>query len=167
MSQSNYPLKINVGFLIYQPVGTYREFGFDLELLEIDPDFSLRGFKGVAHIDRVSKGLLVQGDFRGEIEAECVRCLAEHFQPVSISFKEIYLFPKQDIYSANSSDDEDDLILPDNGYIDLSSIVREYFILETPFKTLCRPECKGLCSICGVNLNESICEHQELTEKEL
>ena len=167
MSHSNYPLRINVGFLIYQPVGTYREFGFDLEKLEIDPDFSVSNFKGVAHIDRVSKGLLVQGDFQGEIETECVRCLSEYMQPVSISFKEIFLFPKQDIYSVKTDDDEDELIIPDNGYIDLSFMVREYFILETPIKPLCQPDCKGLCSACGVNLNEKSCEHQELIEKEV
>ena len=167
MSQSNYPLRINVGFLIYQPVGTYREFGFDLEKLEIDPDFSVNKFKGVAHIDRVSKGLLVQGDFQGEIEAECVRCLTDCMQPVSISFKEIYLFPKQDIYSVKTGDNEDELIIPDNGYIDLAFMVREYFILETPIKSLCQPDCKGLCSVCGANLNEKDCGHQELAEKEL
>ena len=31
--------------------------------------------------------------------------------------------------------------------------------METPFVVLCKPDCKGLCPVCGANLNEGDCEH--------
>jgi len=37
--------------------------------------------------------------------------------------------------------------------------VREYMLLEVPLNPLCKPDCKGLCPICGGNLNEEVCNH--------
>lgn len=45
----------------------------------------------------------------------------------------------------------------DNGTVDLSELARETFILNMPSKTLCREDCRGLCSGCGVNLNYEKC----------
>jgi len=42
--------------------------------------------------------------------------------------------------------------------IDLSELLREQFYLVLPMKPLCRPDCKGLCSQCGVNLNIETCQ---------
>jgi uncharacterized protein len=36
-------------------------------------------------------------------------------------------------------------------------LARETFILNMPSKTLCREDCRGLCSGCGVNLNYEKC----------
>lgn len=44
-----------------------------------------------------------------------------------------------------------------NGTVDLSELARETFILNMPSKTLCREDCRGLCSGCGVNLNYEKC----------
>ncbi len=45
--------------------------------------------------------------------------------------------------------------------IDLEEIVRDTILLSIPIKMLCKPDCKGLCPICGKNLNEGPCEHQK------
>jgi len=54
---------------------------------------------------------------------------------------------------------ETELVVPDDGYINLAPLTRDYLLLELPIKPICRPDCKGLCPVCGVNLNETICEH--------
>jgi len=41
--------------------------------------------------------------------------------------------------------------------IDLNPEIRQEIILDYPIKPLCRPDCKGLCSKCGKNLNEGGC----------
>ena len=33
----------------------------------------------------------------------------------------------------------------------------DYILLELPYKTLCREDCRGLCTLCGKNLNEGLC----------
>jgi uncharacterized protein len=55
---------------------------------------------------------------------------------------------------------ENGLILAEDANIDLEPIVREYLLVEVPINPLCRPDCKGLCTICGADLNETTCEHQ-------
>jgi uncharacterized protein len=42
--------------------------------------------------------------------------------------------------------------------LDLDQLVEEDVNLAIPSKYLCNPDCKGLCSICGKNLNENQCD---------
>jgi len=60
---------------------------------------------------------------------------------------------------AQRSQDDLDMIIPDDGYIDLGVIFREYLLLEIPINAVCKPDCKGLCPECGQNLNENMCKH--------
>ncbi len=159
MSKPQYPLRINVGFFLHQPNGTHRDFHFELPGLQLSPGLDVYDFKGTAHISRTTQGLLVQGDFQGQKKTECVRCLSKNDQVLHIEFAELFIFPKNSLYELQPVE-EPEQVLPDNGYIDLAPMVREYLLLEIPIKFLCRPDCEGLCTLCGTNLNESKCIHQ-------
>jgi uncharacterized protein len=56
--------------------------------------------------------------------------------------------------------EEDDLSTAfyDNDEIDLGQLMREQFYLSIPMKPLCGDDCRGLCPICGTNLNRGACE---------
>ena len=153
MNHSRYPLRLNVGFLVHQPIGSSRDIHFEFPELHLPPDLDVISFNGVARISRTPQGLLVQGVFEAGIQAECVRCLAEFVQPLKITFSELYAFKYKSI-------SESGLLLPEDGNINLSPLVREYLLLEVPISPLCRPDCKGLCAVCGADLNEAPCEHQ-------
>ncbi len=46
--------------------------------------------------------------------------------------------------------------------LDLGGVAWEQFMLAMPVNPLCRPDCKGLCPICGANLNLEACDcHKE------
>jgi len=45
--------------------------------------------------------------------------------------------------------------------VDTIPLIRELVILSLPMKTLCSPECKGLCPVCGANLNKKDCGHSQ------
>lgn len=45
-----------------------------------------------------------------------------------------------------------------DGAIDLRALMQEQFYLAMPMKPLCRPDCQGLCPVCGTNLNQGRCE---------
>jgi uncharacterized protein len=47
----------------------------------------------------------------------------------------------------------------DGKTIDLDPIVREQVLLALPVAVLCREDCKGLCTVCGQDLNEQDCGH--------
>jgi uncharacterized protein len=154
--QLRYPLRINVGFLRHQSIGHSRDILFDVPLIQVEPDEDILDLKGKARLSRTPQGLLLEGEFSGKMRADCVRCLAEFLQPLKTSFSELYAFDKKSVT-------ESELIIPDDANIDLGPLVREYLLIEMPINPLCRPDCKGLCPICGEDLNLTTCEHVSQT----
>ncbi len=136
-----------------QPIGYNRDFHFDFSNLHLAPDLDLTTFHGIVRVGRTPQGLLVIGKFSATTPAQCVRCLIDVEQKLQIEFSELYAFSPR-------SASELGLILPEDGNIDLEPIIREYLLIEIPISPLCRPECKGLCIICGEDLNQINCEHQ-------
>jgi uncharacterized protein len=146
------PLRLNVGFLIKAPIGTSRDFTFDYEEIQLGDDLSVREFEGAARFDRTPQGLLLQGEFSAKANVECVRCLDPFSQPLKWSFTDLYAFDKRSISESN-------LLVPEDGQIDLEPLLREYALLEIPISPICKPDCKGLCPVCGENLNKTDCGH--------
>ena len=64
------------------------------------------------------------------------------------------------VLSAVSSDGgEDEVIVYTDRKLDLGQTVLEELSMAFPAKPLCKPDCKGLCPVCGQDLNEGGCEH--------
>ena len=147
-------LRLNVGFIIHQTVGYSRDFPFEIPSIRLPPDLELNDLTGTVRITRTAQGLLVQAKLQARIDAECVRCLTEFQQPLAIDFSDLYAF-------TTASMTESGLLLPENGKIDLAPIVRDEMLLAIPIKPLCKPDCKGLCPICGENRNETPCQHED------
>ena len=57
--------------------------------------------------------------------------------------------------------EEAEQFLPESGYMDLQDLVREYLVMEIPYAPVCQPGCKGLCPVCGKNLNLGPCHHED------
>ena len=152
MNSPRYPLRFNVGFLLNQPIGYSRDIHFEYPNVVLKPDLGLNDFAGVARVSRTPQGIFVQGEFQGNTPAECVRCLTNFVQPLKAKFDELYAFDKRSVT-------ESGLILPEDANIDLEPIVREYLLIEYPISPVCKEDCKGLCLVCGVNLNEVAGEH--------
>ncbi|MBP9676579.1 MAG: DUF177 domain-containing protein [Anaerolineaceae bacterium] len=152
MSNQRLPLNINVGFFYNLPIGSHRDIHFEFPTLHFPPDLDVNDFKGMVHISRTPQGLLFEGKFKAAAAAECVRCLESCTQDLEFEINEVYAYKSHFFTDSN-------LYVPEDGNIDLSPILREYLLLEIPIKPLCRDDCQGLCTICGVNLNEVSCEH--------
>ncbi len=153
MANQRFPLKINVGFFHNLPIGSYRDIHFDFPELQLPPDLELKNFQGQVHISRTPQGLLFEGQFNAYTPSECVRCLDPFDQYLEIKFDEVYAYK-----SVNFT--ESGLFVPEDGNIDMGPVIREYFLLANPIKPLCKPDCQGLCTVCGENLNTGTCEHQ-------
>jgi len=151
--QSN-PLRLNVGYLTNLPLGESREIPFDVPKIHLVPDLDLRELVGRVHFTRTANGILTQVEMAASLQAECVRCLTDFQLHLKINFTELYAFTKNSITDS-------ELLFPEEGHIDLGPLVREYMILEKPIRALCKPDCKGLCTICGENLIENACNHEE------
>lgn len=153
MRQSRFPLRVNVGFMLTLQPGDSREMDFHFATLNLAPELEMKEFKGVASFGRTRQGVLLKGDFEAWINQDCTRCLEPFLYPIRTTFEELYAFDER--YTTES-----ELILPEDGHIDLAPLLREYLTMEIPIQPICKPECKGLCPICGANRNEETCQHE-------
>ena len=152
MSNPHFPLRLNLGFLITAAIGTSRDFTFDDEKMRLGEDLTVRDFVGTARFGRTPQGFLLQGKFTGTVDLECVRCLESFPQTLTWSFTDLYAFDIRSISESN-------LLVPEDGQIDLAPLLREYALLEIPIQPLCSPDCRGLCPECGENRNRVDCGH--------
>jgi len=148
-----YPLRINVGFLLNQSVGTSRDIHFDYTDVRLTVDFQVSKLEGVARLHRTPQGVLVEADFSAYLIDECVRCLEPFGLDLRTQYQELFSFQ----YHPTT---EPSLVIPEDGNIDLAPLTRDYLLLEKPIKSLCTPDCKGLCTVCGEDLNIHACAHQ-------
>jgi uncharacterized protein len=154
MNDNDNPLRFNVGFIIAEANGYSREFPILSCNLQLDSDLTLHSLKGSITITRTAEGLFVQADLIAELLNTCVRCLEDFNQKVHVQFVELFNF-------LSHVRQDNDLVVPYTGYLDLSPLTREYILLELPINPICREDCKGLCPICGENLNMTTCHHDE------
>lgn len=153
MSDPHSPLRLNVGFIVAQSAGYSRDFTVELPQVRLPPDLVLTNLIGEVRVSRTPQGLLLQANIHADIGLECVRCLETFSAILNANFTELYAFTRRNIT-------ESGLLVPDDGQIDLEPLLREYMLLELPINPLCRPDCKGLCPVCGENRNIVNCDHE-------
>jgi len=104
------------------------------------------------------KNMVVEGMISARLLLRCDRCLEQYGWELSEGFR-ISLSLSQFRGEGEVELLEDDLNLDfmDGGLLDPDQVVKEQLLLHVPMKTLCTLECKGLCPICGCNLNISTC----------
>ena len=80
----------------------------------------------------------------------CDRCLSPYTRAYDIPLEHT-------LVTTLENEENDDYILLDNYQLDLTDLVEADILLELPYKNLCREDCRGLCPMCGKNLNEGLC----------
>jgi uncharacterized protein len=104
------------------------------------------------------------GDVKTVLELPCSRCLEPFQHGVDAQFDLRYQPHALNTSGGGEHDEreieEDDLSTAfyQNDEIDLGQLMREQFYLSLPMKPLCREDCKGLCPVCGTNLNRETCD---------
>ncbi len=153
--KKNNPLRLDVSYLIKQSPGTYREYDFDFSSLTLSEDLELVDVQGKIAISVTDDGVVADGDLEAFTQQQCTRCLEEYRQPLQIQFTEMFVF------HPNGEDQEIlEHPLPPDAFIDLTPLIRDYALLDIPIRHLCSADCKGLCPVCGTNLNEEDCGHR-------
>jgi len=124
-----------------------------------------------AFLQKVSEGVILRGQFAARLTSPCKRCLREVVSDIPVSFS-LNLVSRQWFESsglADALDDESrdqagsfDLEDADEDWfdgktIDLDPILREQLLLALPMQVVCREDCRGLCPVCGQDLNERAC----------
>jgi uncharacterized protein len=105
-------------------------------------------------INRGTSGTTFELGFPVRLHGPCYRCLKDAVLDLSIRARE---------YQATSPGESDELRTPYvvENQLQLSDWARDAIALELPQQILCRPDCAGLCAVCGEDLNENPHEHEE------
>ena len=104
-------------------------------------------------ITRASTGTVFDLSYRVRLHGPCYRCLEDAALVLPISARE---------YQATTPE-SDEMRTPylDDDKLDLSGWARDALALALPDKILCKPDCAGLCPVCGKDLNAEPHEHDE------
>ena len=108
---------------------------------------------------RTDRGILAKGTLYTELETACSRCLGLFSCPLTLNIEEEY-FPTIDIVTGASLPSPEEpgcFTIDEHNTLDLTETIRQYALLATPMKPLCREDCAGLCPSCGHNLNDGPC----------
>ena len=126
--------------------------GLRTELADVPEDAPI---EGDLTLESVSEGIYVSGRVQGRYAMRCARCLKEFTRGFDLEMGE--LVPRE-------AGPEDDYALASDLTLDPEPMVRDAVVLEMPFSPLCRPDCLGLCEICGGDRNLGECPGHEATD---
>lgn len=124
-------------------------------------DFDIR-------LESVIEGVLVSGTAVVTVRGECSRCLEALAYDTEVDVQELYEYPETDARGreVESNRNEDDMFKVEGDYLDLEPALRDAVVLALPLSPLCQPDCLGLCTRCGENLNDNPDhEHEEVDSR--
>ena len=103
----------------------------------------------------------IKGNTECSLIIPCSRCLTGVEVPFSIEFTHEVDFNKTEEERAEELDETNYI----SGYnLDVDTLVYGEILLDLPYHVLCNEDCKGICKVCGRNLNEGSCDcdHEDL-----
>lgn len=146
-------MKINVS-QAKKEIGSRQPFEFTIPASSFRLDqlsFTMIGLVTVTgEVVNTGRVLEVAGTIRADAVSYCDRCLAEFRFPLDIAFQESF-------QEAEAADELAEVSTYQGDEIELSCLVEDNIVLAEPLKTLCSPDCRGLCVKCGTNLNVATC----------
>jgi uncharacterized protein len=176
-------LTFNVAQLLMEPIGATRSgqvvadlFGLLPELEQIVPpahrprkdsvppkaggdEVGESVLTGTVRLMRTQGGVLVQGRLHAQAMLGCSRCLEPVAVPLDVELEEIFTSTIDILTGRPVRSEEEDraLWINDRHILDLSEVLRQDVVLALPMHVLCSDECRGLCPVCGQNLNQGSC----------
>ena len=103
-------------------------------------------------VEALNDGLMVTGHVSAAWEAACRRCLGPVTGRIEADVQELHKRAAKD----------DEAFAFEGDLLNLEPMLREVVMLELPLAPLCRPDCAGLCPVCGADRNQGDCGHHEV-----
>ena len=98
--------------------------------------------------------LMLEGEARSLLEETCDRCMAPFTREKTVPLQFL-------LAESLENEEDDDIVLLEDGEVDVGQLAYTAFILNMDTKHLCSEDCKGLCPGCGANLNVEPCRCQK------
>ena len=146
-------MRLDLNPILHRP-GEKIPFQVELDFSDVDffgqtPASTALCLEGT--VRNAAGALTVEALLSGQLEWVCDRC--------GKPFAETLSLPVNTLLAEELADEENEgeIVLIDDGRLDVEELARTAFILGMDTKHLCREDCAGLCSRCGADLNEGPC----------
>ena len=153
---------LNVKPILHTP-GKRLDFQFELDLsdMEFSGRYPISRPVAVSGEVRNTAGILeLTLNARSTLDAVCDRCGKAFAQEKDVPFACMLAEELQ-------NEENDEIVLLEDGMVDVGDLARTAFILDMDTKTLCSEDCKGLCPRCGADLNLGPCSCKKETDPRL
>jgi uncharacterized protein len=118
--------------------------------------------RGVLELEKNGEVYTAHGWLEATVVVPCSRCLALHHVPLHEDVVETVVLEQIDEpASFQEGEAEEPIPILSGDALDLSELTRQRLILAVPPHSLCRPDCRGLCPCCGLDLNRQQCACRE------
>lgn len=153
---------LNVKPILHTP-GKRLDFQFELDLsdMEFSGRYPISRPVAVSGEVRNTAGILeLTLNAKSTLDAVCDRCGKAFAQEKDVPFACMLAEELQ-------NEENDEIVLLEDGMVDVGDLARTAFILDMDTKTLCSEDCKGLCPRCGADLNLGPCSCKKETDPRL
>jgi len=158
------PFVWNVAGLLGDAVGEDRTYDVTDARIELPDELTLaEPIDGRVRLIHTNRGVLAKATLHTALAMECVRCLRPTTVPIDLEVDDEFL-PSLDLATGKpvpATDEPEALRLSDHHELDLESSVRDAISLAEPIAPLDRPDCPGLCPVCGLPLDEGTHDHPD------
>ena len=146
-------IKVNVAEIKKRLVGE-KTLAYDLELSELEITSEDLDVVGTVRLDgKLSNAgdvLLLEAVMKTRVKRMCGRCLKDFEGDLVAEVIEKF-------YPDSAENIEQDAFVYDSDVIDITEPLRESLLLAEPIQALCKQDCRGLCPVCGADLNDGDC----------
>ncbi|MCH3951455.1 MAG: DUF177 domain-containing protein [Acidaminococcus sp.] len=146
-------IKINVAEIKKQLIGS-ASYHYDLEAGDLDLQKEDVELDGPVSADfTLSNGgdmILLEGKLQFRVKTQCARCLKDIVLNLTADLDERY-------YPEGTEGLEEDAMTYKFDMVDVTDALRESLLLSVPARALCKPDCKGICPVCGADRNVTPC----------
>ena len=132
-------------------------FEYELDLCDIE-QWGEKPFKSPVAIKGkvVNRAGIVTLEYIADVaySTKCGRCLDLIQESVHMEFTHT-------VVRQLNQESDDDYVVVESGVLDMDELATDDISLELPIRVLCSEDCKGLCPVCGVNLNKTTCDCEQ------
>lgn len=102
----------------------------------------------------------VDGSVCAQVRLVCSRCAREYVENVKADVEERFVPASSAKLVDNEEVEAEDLCVfgYENDELEIDELARENLIASLPYRPLCCADCRGVCPVCGQNLNDKVCE---------
>ena len=146
-------MKINIADII-KVQGATKRISITHKDMEIPEDFYsmelCEPIELTGELESDDGNIYLTGVLTTKVKSECDRCMCDLIYNIEAEVTESF-----GTIIVGKVDDPEPII---QATIDLGPIIVETLLLSLPMKALCDPNCKGMCTVCGQNLNKQSCD---------